>query len=142
VLGFECELQIDDVRAIEADHNVALVADYALFSGLQKSLLFHELESVKNACAFESSQKDTTEPSCSYTFDDFKIIEADCFCFFLSEDWLNFQELPLEHFDWLASLEIVVFERIRTPSGFPVGDAAWNEGRVVYVRIGVLSISC
>ena len=116
---------------IQSDHYVSFVGDHTFFSAFEESLLLHQFEGVKNSCFFQPGQKDPTESSSSDALDDIKVFNSDIFVFFLLPDGLNLQELSLENFDGLTSLEIVVFEDVSSSGGLPVADTGRAELWVV-----------
>ena len=116
------KLKVDDVRIIEADHDVSFVGDNTLFPALEKSLFFHQLQCIKSTSGLEPGQKDPTETSSSNALDNLEILELDIIVKLLSPDGFDFKQLPLEYFDRLASLEIVVLEDISSPAGLPIID--------------------
>lgn len=120
MLGLEGELQVDDVGAVEAHHDVAFVGDHTLFARLEQPLLLHQLQRVEHSCALEPREEDPAEASRPDAFDDLEIFEGQVLCLLLLEDGFDFEELSLEDFDGFASLEIVVLEGVASAAGLPV----------------------
>ena len=116
------ELEVDDVRIIEVDHDVSFICDNALLPALEKSLFFHQLQCIKGTSGLEPGQKDPTEASSSNALDNLEIFELDIVVKLLSPDGFDFKQLPFKYFDGLASLEIVVLEDVPSPAGLPIVD--------------------
>ena len=119
------ELKVNDVRIIEADHDISFVGDNTLFPALEKSLFFHQLQCIKGTSGLEPGQKDPAETSSSNALDNLEIIELNIFVKLLSPDGFDFKQLSLEYFDRLASLEIVVLEDVSSSAGLPIVDTRW-----------------
>jgi hypothetical protein len=114
MFGLKGELEIDDVGTPEVDHDIALIADDTLLSTFEKSLLLHQLQSVKHTSGFEPGKKHSREPTSAYALDNLKISELDLLILLLLPNRLDFEQLVFEYTDRLASLEIVVFQNVPT----------------------------
>ena len=131
MFGLKCELQVDDVGAFEIDHDVALVADDALLSAFEKSLLLHQLQRVEHSRGFEPGEEHARETASADALDDLEVGEPDLVALLLLPDGLDFQQLVAEYADGLASLEVVVLQDVPAAGGLPVADAPRREIGIV-----------
>lgn len=76
MLRLKGKLKVDDIRALQTHHYVALVGNDTLLSALKKAFLFHQFEGIECPCTFESRQKDATEPTSADALDDIKVFET------------------------------------------------------------------
>ena len=127
MFGFEGELQVYYVGALQSHHNVSLVCDYALLTTLKQALFLHQLEGIESPCIFEPCQKDTAETSCANAFDYFEVFELNVIGIFLFPDGLDLEQLSLEDSDGFVGLKIIVFEDVSSSSSLPVADGSRTE---------------
>jgi hypothetical protein len=91
MFGLEGILQIDNARAIEADHYVAFIGYNTLLSALEKPFLLHQFECIECSCTFQSNQKYSTEPSSTDALDDIEIFQLNAFVRFISPNRFDFK---------------------------------------------------
>lgn len=133
VLRLKSELKVYNIRTIQTHHNIALVRDDTLFSALKKSLFIHQLQGIKCPCAFKSGQKDAAESTGPDALDDIEILQVNLFDSLLPPNGLYLKELPLEYFNWFASLKVVVFKDVASPRSLPVADTARSKIGIAWI---------
>lgn len=142
MLGFECELQPQDLRMVQVCHNLPLVGHHAFLAAFEQAFFLHELERVEVAGREESGQEYSGKPAGPNASDDLKVREGDGLLLVFFPDWLDLQNGALEHSEGLAGLKVVVLEDVGRAHRPPGLNASVVEIRVFCFNGGVLRISC